>query len=293
MKKSIIFTALILSTAMSITSLAGQWRQDTKGYWYENDDGSYPTNQWQEIDGKHYYFDLNGYMLHDTTTPDGYQVGNDGAWINTTESLREINLKEFEAYANLLKDTIDNPHKYFRGTVKNNATNTFALTDLNQDGINEIIVLFSNASISSRHIEIWTYDPINDKLMSNGVMGYDNEFFSNGIIKSKASQSQPWGKTIWPYGLYMNVNGHYEMVYDVTCADIEMDKFGDKYSKSKDADNDGVIYFVNNQPMTFMEYQAFVDSTIPDAKKIELKWHSITSIEIERLCVSPTDYISE
>lgn len=82
MKKSkIIFTALILSTAMSITSLAGQWRQDAKGYWYENDDGSYPTNQWQEIDGEYYYFENAGYMLSNTVTPDNYIVGYSGQWI--------------------------------------------------------------------------------------------------------------------------------------------------------------------------------------------------------------------
>lgn len=57
------------------------WVQDATGWWYRNADGSYPVNTWKEIGGKQYYFDDNGYMLHDTTTPDGYLVGSDGAWI--------------------------------------------------------------------------------------------------------------------------------------------------------------------------------------------------------------------
>lgn len=84
MKRTKVFlTTLVLSATMSFTALAGQWQQDNTGYWYQNDDGGYPVNQWQEIDGKQYYFGGDGYMLHDTTTPDGYTVGTDGALIIT------------------------------------------------------------------------------------------------------------------------------------------------------------------------------------------------------------------
>lgn len=64
------------------------WVQDTTGWWWRNADGSYPVNTWQEIGGKYYYFDGNGYMLSDTITPDGYYVNADGVWIESdnTES---------------------------------------------------------------------------------------------------------------------------------------------------------------------------------------------------------------
>lgn len=74
-------TTLFLVLFMSFTAFAGEWQQDTAGWWYSEDDGSYPVNQWKEIDGKQYYFNENGYMLLDTTTPDGYKVGPDGAWV--------------------------------------------------------------------------------------------------------------------------------------------------------------------------------------------------------------------
>lgn len=74
------------------------WVQDSTGWRYQNTDGSYLTNIWKEIGGAWYYFEGNGYMaankwignyyvgsngamLTNTTTPDGYQVGADGAWI--------------------------------------------------------------------------------------------------------------------------------------------------------------------------------------------------------------------
>ena len=39
----------------------GTWKKDSKGWWYQNEDGTYPKSQWKQIDGKWYYFDRNGY----------------------------------------------------------------------------------------------------------------------------------------------------------------------------------------------------------------------------------------
>ncbi len=78
----ILFSAFIISVSVASTVFAGEWKQESDGrYWYQNNDGSYPVNQWQEIDGKQYYFGADGYMLANTTTPDGSLVGSDGAKI--------------------------------------------------------------------------------------------------------------------------------------------------------------------------------------------------------------------
>ncbi len=44
---------------------AGQWKQDTTGWWYQNADGSYPRDNWFQdpSDGRWYFFDTNGYMM--------------------------------------------------------------------------------------------------------------------------------------------------------------------------------------------------------------------------------------
>lgn len=80
-KAKLLLTTVAMAAAMSFTAFAGEWKQDTTGYWYQNDDGSFPTNTWQEISGKQYYFGADGYMLANTTTPDGKQVGADGALV--------------------------------------------------------------------------------------------------------------------------------------------------------------------------------------------------------------------
>lgn len=70
----------------NMTVFAAGWQQNATGWWWQNDDGSWPANSWQWLDGNGdgvaecYYFDGNGYMLANTTTPDGYTVNADGAW---------------------------------------------------------------------------------------------------------------------------------------------------------------------------------------------------------------------
>lgn len=79
---SVMLFTMGFSLAFITTAFAGEWKKEANGrWWYQNDDGSFTANGWQNIDGAEYYFDAEGYMLSDTVTPDGYRVGPDGAWI--------------------------------------------------------------------------------------------------------------------------------------------------------------------------------------------------------------------
>lgn len=40
-----------------------RWKKDQNGWWYQRDDGSYPANAWEFIDGSWYYFDGRGYRV--------------------------------------------------------------------------------------------------------------------------------------------------------------------------------------------------------------------------------------
>lgn len=76
----VLTATALLSMLASSTVFAGQWKQEGSTWKYQNDDGSYITNNWQWIDGKSYCFDSNGNMYANTTTPDGYTVNTDGQW---------------------------------------------------------------------------------------------------------------------------------------------------------------------------------------------------------------------
>ena len=78
--------ASVFLAVSSFPSYAGQWKQDTAGWKYENDDHTFLQNQWfRDDDGKWYYFNpvsdgTRGSLYRNTTTPDGYRVGPDGVW---------------------------------------------------------------------------------------------------------------------------------------------------------------------------------------------------------------------
>lgn len=71
----------IASVMNPVTAQAAQWNQDANGWWYQQDDGSYPANQWMQIGGQWYYFNANGYMATGwvKSGSDWYYMGNDGA----------------------------------------------------------------------------------------------------------------------------------------------------------------------------------------------------------------------
>lgn len=92
-------SSVIEVTAEDLAAWKGSWNQDDRGWWYRNRDGSYTKDNWQLIGSEWYYFDGEGYMktgwiqwqgkeyycdesgamMVSSTTPDGSQVGEDGA----------------------------------------------------------------------------------------------------------------------------------------------------------------------------------------------------------------------
>lgn len=76
----------VLSLACCFTSFAG-WRSDGNGWWFDNGNGTWPASCWLWVDGNQdgqaecYYFQQNGYILTNASTPDGYTVDGNGAWV--------------------------------------------------------------------------------------------------------------------------------------------------------------------------------------------------------------------
>lgn len=78
-KLKLLFATVVLSITMGLTAYAGQWKQDTTGWWFQNDDGSYLLNGFAKIGSYWYYFDNNGYIL-----TGWHQIGSD--WYEFSDS---------------------------------------------------------------------------------------------------------------------------------------------------------------------------------------------------------------
>lgn len=63
--------------------MATGWRNFTDGSWYYfHSTGAMAKNVWVEDNDKWFYLGSSGAMLTNTTTPDGYQVDESGAWVS-------------------------------------------------------------------------------------------------------------------------------------------------------------------------------------------------------------------
>lgn len=89
MRKKIAGIMLTCAVTILMTHpvFAAGWQKDNVGWWYQNDDGTYPMKEWKWLDGNGdgtaecYYFNPSGYCVMNAVTPDGYFVNADGAWI--------------------------------------------------------------------------------------------------------------------------------------------------------------------------------------------------------------------
>ncbi len=84
-------SAALMCAVMAGTAMAGTWKREegvgpSGRLWYENNDGTYTTGDWQWIDDNDdnvaecYYFDEAGWLVTNTTTPDGCTVNAKGQW---------------------------------------------------------------------------------------------------------------------------------------------------------------------------------------------------------------------
>ena len=79
----IFLVGIIMCSAIPITVQAAGWKHNKNGYWWQENDYSYPKNQWKTIYGKQYHFNSSGYMDTSWKKIDGkwYYLGgkDDGA----------------------------------------------------------------------------------------------------------------------------------------------------------------------------------------------------------------------
>ena len=124
MRKKILtlVAAAAMTMAMSVTAFAAGWMQNDTGWWWDNGNGTWASNNWYWLDGNNdgiqecYYFGMDGYMYADTTTPDGYTVNADGAWtINGVVQTKQVtapvavdNTYNAQGVSNVALDMLEN-----------------------------------------------------------------------------------------------------------------------------------------------------------------------------------------
>lgn len=225
----------------SITAFAGEWKSNANGWWYIKDDGNYVVSDWLEDNMKMYYFNADGYMasnawvgnyylgadgamLVNTTTPDGYQVGMDGAWIQ--------NIGYLERYAEVLRELDKKSNSYVKYCFK--------LVYVDEDMIPELII---HSDYNRPNPELYTYYQGNAKKSAEDFGYRAREFFY-------VERGNLFYTTQWFNGGGIN-NGFYS-IKDGECVSVKMFREYSDWSKEEIPQ----IYSINDQEVLKSTYDS-------------------------------------
>lgn len=155
----------------------------------------------------------------------------------------------FTSYKDLLEDFYYNPEDYYfvpQDRTISSEDNNFVIMDLNEDGIEELLIKIVDTYAYDQKTLIYTK---NEKgtVEELATVGANNVYYSDGWIKSDANHNQTYGK-LWPYILYKynKETKEYEPIYNVRSAAEELDTYYYDYDPEYDLDGDGVVYIIEN-----------------------------------------------
>lgn len=147
--------------------------------------------------------------------------------------------------------------------------NSYAITDMDGDGYEELVIIYSTASMAGMFETVYGYNPETDTLTQE-FMGFPSvTFYDNGMIKEDASHNQSYGE-LWPFGLYQYdaASDSYSQVgyvdtWDVSITDTSYDYESETelpFPTDKDTDGDGILYNIqkgdsNNYSWDISDYQ--------------------------------------
>lgn len=125
---------------------------------------------------------------------------------------------------------------------------TFAIYDVDNDGREELVVLWANASVAWCQGLVYGYD--NGELHEELSEFVDMRFYSNGAVEASWSHNQGLGGRIWPYNVYTydaktDTYRHFGAVdgWNKRFADTFYAS-GEPFPDDLDQDGDGLIYFL-------------------------------------------------
>lgn len=126
--------------------------------------------------------------------------------------------------------------------------NHFAVTDIDGDGREELIVSYANASMAGMFEMVYDYNPVSGELKREFLDFPALTYYNNGIIKAEWSHNQGPGE-FWPFTLYRYEpdSDSYETVGVVDTWDkaIREEWYeGQPFPDELDTDGDGTMYHI-------------------------------------------------
>ena len=202
---SVSVAAVSALLAVPVMAADAQWKKNDKGWWYEEADGSYPTNQWRFINNKWYYFDNIGYMLENrwvgnyyvgadgamlvsTSTPDGYYVDSTGKWVEGIRRTVNISKRSGTSSGGGRSGGSGRSSGSSTVTTNKNTNNAGSNTNANTSGGNHQVVT-PNASNNNNANTSTNIGNTSVNTQNNNVANTGNNNTPNTVVTPNASNS--------------------------------------------------------------------------------------------------------
>lgn len=195
----------------------------------------------------------------------------------------------FNAYAdaldNLIKNSILPDGAAAVDLYGDMAQNKFALCDVDNDGKEELLLMYTTASMAGMAGYVCGYDARTEKLHIELSVFPFLTFYDNGIIKAGWSHNQGRaGDSFWPYSLYQYApeTDSYFLVGMVDAWDKNYDGSADQdnpFPDDIDISGTGYVYYImedgrydTSHPVDASEYNAWIGSYLGNASEIQIDY---------------------
>ena len=200
----VIASTLIVASVLALNPIgvSAEWKQDSTGWWYTDGESWYTG--WKSIDGKLYYFNNDGYMVHDTTI-DGYKLSSDGTLSqyesDTSTENNSSNSDSFDVNVNLkyniylgdkVKGTDTNIIKATRQAIFSSDCYYAKFKHYNGYSVNDDVLIFD---VKEEGTDSWEVDY---RVKKADEKDYDTIGYSVATVEKQKDGSYTGGLTIHP-----------------------------------------------------------------------------------------------
>ena len=176
------------------------------------------------------------------------------------------------------------------------ALNKFAICDVDDDGKEELILIYTNTYTAGQTGYVFAYDPETKQLHTELREFTCLTFYDNGVIKALWSHNQGRaGSDFWPYNLYQYApeTDSYALVGMVDAWDKRYPGTNDPddvFPSHIDKSGTGFVYYImkdrqydTSHPVDASEYNAWINTYVENASEIEIQYMDLTEENVSQI----------
>jgi uncharacterized protein YheU (UPF0270 family) len=213
----------------------------------------------------------------------------------TADNLNDMHAAYYTALENLIQNHILPDGTDLGEEGRDMAENKFALYDVDNDGKEELLLMYTNTIVAGQKGYVFAYDGDTKQLHTELCEFPILTFYDNGIIKAGWSHNQGRGGEFWPYDLYQYApdSDSYAMVGMVDAWDKRTTETGNQknpFPVDIDKSGTGFVYYIiedghvrdydKDTPVDASVYNEWINGYIGNASEIQIQYRDLTEENI-------------